>query len=141
MLQTLCIQCTYNYEGRKHKVCVWADRGPGQQSVSPHDDVEEAPLDHLLPDFPPTSSVSPPSSSPPDSSPQTPSPSDNTALGVVGMLRRLRLWTEEDARNGTLTILPKSIGDWLRSTNRYAPSLAHFPVCLLTGKLASCHRW
>ena len=41
------------------------------------------------------------------------------ALGVVGMLRRLTLWTEEDAWNGKLTILPRNIVAWLRNTSRY----------------------
>lgn len=41
------------------------------------------------------------------------------ALGVIGMLRRLTLWTEEDAWNGNLTILPKNITAWLHNTSRW----------------------
>ena len=95
-----------------------ADRGQGQQSVSSHDEEEEALLDQLLSNSLPIPSVYPSSSSSADSNQQTSSSSDNTALGVVGMLRRLRLWTEEDARNGKLTILPRSITEWLRSTDK-----------------------
>ena len=93
-----------------------ADRGQGQQSVSSHDEEEEALLDQLLSNS--ARIPYPSSSSSADSHPQTSSSSDNTALGVVGMLRRLRLWTEEDARNGKLTILPRSITEWLRSTDK-----------------------
>lgn len=48
----------------------------------------------------------------------------SAALGVVGMLRRLALWTEEDAWNGKLTILPRSIVAWLHNTSRYRCSVA-----------------
>lgn len=94
------------------------DRGPGQQSVCSHDEEEAALLDQLLSSTLPMACSCPPSSLAADSNRQTSSSSDNTALGVVGMLRRLRLWTEEDARNGKLTILPRSISEWLRSTSR-----------------------
>ena len=43
---------------------------------------------------------------------------DKTALGVVAMLRRLRLWTKEDPKLGKLTLLPKNIAKWLHSTNK-----------------------
>ncbi|KAL0041133.1 hypothetical protein WJX77_005807 [Trebouxia sp. C0004] len=99
------------------------DRGQGQQSVSSHDEEEEALLDQLRSNSLLIPSLYPSSSSSADSNQQTSSSSDNTALGVVGMLRRLRLWTEEDARNGKLTVLPKSITEWLRSTDKAAANI------------------
>lgn len=80
-------------------------------------------LDTLLASPLATSIVDPPTSSaaaaPEHASPSLDAPSNSTALGVVGMLRRLKLWTEGDAENGKLTILPSSIAAWLRSTGRY----------------------
>lgn len=98
-------------------------RGPGQQSLQSYDEEEQAMLDKLLPSTLTTSVVEPPTSSasagPEDTSSSPATPSNSTALGVVGMLRRLKLWTEGDASNGKLTILPSSIAAWLRSTGRY----------------------
>ena len=97
-------------------------RGPHQQSLPSHDEEEQALLDELLMSPLTKSSLNSPSPLAPASPQQTAScsqqPSNNTALGVVGMLRRLKLWTEEDASTGKLTILPRSITEWLRSTNR-----------------------
>lgn len=80
-------------------------------------------LDEPLLDPLTTSVVDPPTSSASAAPEHTSTSSDNasnsTALGVVGMLRRLKLWTEKDAKNGKLTILPSSIAAWLRSTGRY----------------------
>ena len=93
--------------------------------MASHDEEEEALLDQFLAESLPT----PPSTSSAsaDHDQHDFTSSNNTALGVVGMLRRLRLWTEEDAQNGRLTILPRSIGDWLRSTERWVPSCANPP--------------
>ena len=91
-----------------------------------HDEEEQAMLDKLLMSPLTTSVVDPPTSSasaaPEHASSSSDPPSNSTALGVVGMLRRLKLWTEGDAENGKLTILPSSIASWLRSTGRYGES-------------------
>ncbi len=116
--------------GADNAAAAGADRGQGQQSVSSHDEEEEALLDQLFSNSLPIPSLYPSSSSSADSNQQTSSSSDNTALGVVGMLRRLRLWTEEDARNGKLTILPRSITEWLRSTDKYVGLLDCLPILL-----------
>ena len=80
-------------------------------------------LDKLLTSPLTTSVADPPTSSASAAPERAPCcsdiPSNSTALGVVGMLRRLKLWTEGDAENGKLTILPSSIAAWLRSTGRY----------------------
>ena len=93
-------------------------------------------LDKLL-RSPLTSSVANPPASSASAAPQHASccsdaPANSTALGVVGMLRRLKLWTEGDAANGKLTILPSSIAAWLRSTGRYGENtIAIHPLLLL----------
>ncbi|KAL3134957.1 hypothetical protein ABBQ32_007917 [Trebouxia sp. C0010 RCD-2024] len=103
------------------------NRGPGQQSLQSYDEEEQAMLDKLLPSTLTTSVADPPTSSasagPEDTSSSPATPSNSTALGVVGMLRRLKLWTEGDASNGKLTILPSSIAAWLRSTGRAAANV------------------
>ena len=107
-------------------------RGAAQQSLQSFDEVEQALLDQLLESPLPVSLVAPPASevsAESDLSPASSSESSHTstALGVVGMLRRLTLWTQEDAKTGKLTILPRSMNDWLRSTKRcvFSPCLDH----------------
>ena len=36
------------------------------------------------------------------------------------MLRRLRLWAEEDPEEGLLTLTPAEISRWSRSSSKYA---------------------
>ena len=113
--------CSHHRQGMCNMGYVACCRGPPMQSLDSHDEEEQALLDELLmnpliasPAVPPTPSAS----ATPEHTPSLRPSSNNTALGVVGMLRRLKLWTHEDARSGKLTILPRSIAEWLRSTNR-----------------------
>ena len=110
-----CIQVVANMG------CVLCYRGPPMQSLDSHDEEEQALLDELMMNPLIASAIvplTPSASSTPEQTSSSQSSSNNTALGVVGMLRRLKLWTHEDAHNGKLTILPRSIAEWLRSTNR-----------------------
>ena len=41
------------------------------------------------------------------------------ALGVAGVLRRVRLWAEEDNIQGSLTLLPRRLRGWMRTRQRH----------------------
>ena len=120
-------------------------RVSGQQSVSCHDEGEEAILKRLLAESAHITAGSPDASSAAaDGSEQAstssgPTTSDKTALGVVGMLRRLRIWTEEDATNGKLTLLSKNIQQWLRRTQRSALNLVLHFIVVACQCQARCH--
>lgn len=41
-----------------------------------------------------------------------------TGLGVAGMLRRIGLWTNEDAIKGRITVAGRELIRWLRASDR-----------------------
>eukprot|EP00891_Asterochloris_glomerata_P001000 jgi/Astpho2/1000/Aster-00825 len=111
-------------------------RGPGQQSVASDDDEDlhnPAMTFQSLEELPEPAEAA--AAQEQEDAEHKVTEADKTALGVAGVLRRVRLWAEEDNIQGSLTLLPRRLRGWMRTRQRHsqappppADSKVHFDV-------------